>query len=255
MIILPEFQDSAPIRHAFFTRNGGVSKGVYGALNCGPGSRDLPENVSRNRSLAAEKLGVPAGALLTLRQEHTERVVTVRDGWTQQEMPVADAMVTTVPGLMLGILTADCAPVLFVASKQRVIGAAHAGWRGAIGGVLEKTIEAMEYLGAPRSEICAAIGPCIAQPSYEVGGDFHETFLRKRSGNRAFFIPSIRAGHFMFDLSGYVAARLALAGVKTVLQAGCDTYPDEERFFSYRRTTKRAENDCGRQLSALVLCR
>lgn len=254
MITLSEFQDSAPIRHAFFTRKGGVSKGVYNGLNCGPGSRDTPENVSRNRLLAAEKLGVSAGALLTLRQEHTARVVTVKDGWTDQDMPVADAMVTDRSGLMLGILTADCAPVLFAAPRQRVIGAAHAGWKGAIGGVLEATLEAMESLGARRSEIRAAIGPCIAQPSYEVGDDFREVFLRKGSDNRVFFVPSDQHGHFMFDLSGYVAARLVAAGVKTVAQAGCDTYPDEERFFSYRRTTKRAENDYGRQLSALVLC-
>ncbi len=253
MIILPDFADPSFVSHAFFTRQGGVSAGLYGSLNCGPGSRDVPENVIENRARAARKFGMPAHALLTLRQEHTADVVTVTKGWSHEEMPVADGMVTCVPGLMLGILTADCAPVLFAAPAAGVIGAAHAGWKGAIGGVLEATLEAMEALGAARSDIRAAIGPCIAQPSYEVGAEFREAFVRERAENDEFFLPSDRADHFLFDLAGYVSFRLASAGVKNVLAAGVDTFQDNERFFSYRRTTKRGEADYGRHLSALAL--
>ena len=253
MLVLSDFADQTTVRHGFLTRQGGVSQGVYASLNCGPGSSDAMQNVIENRGRAAQRAGFPPDALLTLRQEHTADVVIVTETWSMEAMPVADAMVTRTPGLLLGILTADCAPVLFVDPLRRIVGAAHAGWKGAIGGVLEATIRAMEALGAERSDIRAAIGPCIAQSSYEVGAEFCDNFLHDDAENQRFFTASDKTGHFQFDLCAYVDGRLQASGLKQIFNTGCDTFHDEERFFSYRRTTRRKEPDYGRHLSVIAL--
>lgn len=241
----------AAIDHGFFGRPGGISTGVYAGLNCGPGSGDEREAVLENRRRAMEALG--GAQLLTLYQVHSADAVIVTTPWRIGEAPHADAMATCVPGLALGILTADCAPVLLADSKARVIGAAHAGWKGAIGGVTDSVIAAMEKLGAERRNITAAIGPCIAQQSYEVDSGFRDRFLTADIGNAPFFIPSDRNGHFRFALENYVAARLLHAGIAAVDKLSADTYAAEEKFFSYRRTTHKGEPDYGRDLSAIVL--
>ncbi|MFN3933324.1 peptidoglycan editing factor PgeF [Parvibaculum sp.] len=241
------------IRHGFFTREGGVSKGIYASLNCGYGSDDDTENVRENRARVADKLSVEREKLLTVYQIHSPAVALVREAWTPDTAPQADAMVTATPGIALGILTADCAPVLLADQKAQVIGAAHAGWKGAVTGVLEATIEAMLGLGAERRNIVAAIGPCISQEAYEVGPEFHERFLSEDAANTRWFKPSENPGHFMFDLPGYAVARLESSGIGTVAALGHCTYQDEKRFFSFRRTTHRKEKDYGRQISALML--
>jgi YfiH family protein len=241
------------IRHGFFTREGGVSKGIYASLNCGYGSDDDTENVRENRARVADKLSVEREKLLTVYQIHSPAVALVREAWTPDTAPQADAMVTATPGIALGILTADCAPVLFADQKAQVIGAAHAGWKGAVTGVLEATIEAMLRLGAERRNIAAAIGPCISQDAYEVGPEFHERFLSEDAANARWFKPSDNPGHFMFDLPGYVVSRLEASDIGTVAALGHCTYQDERRFFSFRRTTHRKEKDYGRQISALML--
>jgi YfiH family protein len=237
--------------HGFFGRPGGISVGIYAGLNCGPGSNDDRENVRENRRRAMEALG--GAELVTLYQVHSADAVIVTAPWQIGEAPHADAMATTVPGIALGILTADCAPVLLADSKARVIGAAHAGWKGAIGGVTDSAIAAMETLGAERQNITAAIGPCIAQASYEVDSGFRDRFLAAASANESFFIASDRAGHFRFALEDYVAARLLHAGIAAVEKLSADTYAAEDKFFSYRRTTHKGEADYGRDLSAIVL--
>ncbi len=241
------------VRHAFFTRRGGVSTGIFASLNCGHGSADTEEAVEENRARAATALGVEANALLSVYQIHSPNAVTVTAPWTRESKPHADAMVTDVPGIALGILTADCVPVLFADAEAGIVGAAHAGWKGAFGGVLESTIEAMEHLGASRRRIVAALGPSIAQESYEVGPEFHATFEKAASDNRRFFIRSDRADHWRFDLQAYVTERLGSAGVEVSREAAIDTYASEEHCFSYRRTTHRRESDYGRLLSAIVL--
>ncbi|MFN4354719.1 peptidoglycan editing factor PgeF [Parvibaculum sp.] len=241
------------IRHGFFTREDGVSKGIYASLNCGYGSDDVPENVRENRARVAEKLSVEREKLLTVYQIHSPAVAEVTEPWTPDTAPQADAMVTATHGIALGILTADCAPVLFADKKARVIGAAHAGWKGAVTGVLETTIETMLRLGAERQNITAAIGPCISKEAYEVGPEFHERFLSDSDANGRWFGPSEHPGHFMFDLPGYVASRLEACEIGTVAALGHCTYQDERRFFSFRRTTHRKEKDYGRQISALML--
>jgi purine-nucleoside/S-methyl-5'-thioadenosine phosphorylase / adenosine deaminase len=223
--------------HGFFGRSGGVSEGIFASLNCGPGSGDAREAVLENRRRAADALA-PRATLLTLYQVHNAEAVVVTAPWDAG--PKADAMATNVPGLALGILTADCAPVLFADAEARVIGAAHAGWKGALAGVTDAAIGAMERLGARRARIAAAIGPCIAQASYEVGPEFAPRF-------GAF----VAERHF--DLEGYVAKRLADAGIARVARLSADTYAREADFFSYRRATHRGEKDYGRQLSAIVL--
>ena len=241
------------IRHGFFTREGGVSKGIYASLNCGYGSNDERDAVRENRARIASSLSVEREKLLTAYQIHSARVVEVTQPWTPEAAPEADAMVTAEPNIALGILTADCAPVLFADKEARVIGAAHAGWKGATGGVLEATINAMEKLGAKRQTIAAAVGPCISQEAYEVGPEFHAAFMNENPDNSRWFTPSEKDAHFMFDLPGYVGERLAKAGIGTVALLGRCTYQDEKRFFSYRRTTHRQEDDYGRQISALML--
>ena len=240
------------IRHAFFTRAGGVSDGVYASLNGGIGSNDRPANVAENRARMAAALQVAPERLLTAYQIHSPNVVVAESPWPITDRPRADAIVTKVLGIALGISTADCGPVLFADPQAGVIGAAHAGWRGALAGVLEATIAAMERLGAARSRIVAAAGPMIHQPSYEVGADLVEQFLAADAGNARFFIAG-RPGHSMFDLPGYVVSRLRQAGIASVEDLGNCTYAEEARFYSYRRTTHRAEPDYGRHLNAIAL--
>ena len=243
------------IAHGFFGREGGISAGLYESLNCGPGSSDDPEAVRENRRLVVAALTPEKDTrLISLSQIHSAIVHTL-PAW--DERPEGDAMVTATPGLALGILTADCAPVLLADPKAKVIGAAHAGWKGALGkdgrGVLEATLHAMEKLGALRDRIQAAIGPCISQSNYEVGWDFRDRFLELGLKHRRFFTPSDREGHYRFDLQGYVAHRLTAAGVGAVEPLGVCTYPAENGFFSFRRTTHAQEPDYGRQISAIVL--
>ena len=253
MITLSALNDLTPVRHAFFTREGGVSLGLYSSLNCGFGSGDDPDRVAENRARAMASIAMPAAALVTVRQEHTARAVIVDRVWSYPDSPVADAMATSVPGAVLGILTADCAPVLMADGTAGVIGAAHAGWRGASGGIIEATLTAMESLGADRSRIVAAVGPCIAQRSYEVGPEFPTPLLAEDAANADFFAPSRRDGHFLFDLIGYVSRRIANQGVAAVARTPCDTQAEETRFFSYRRACLRGEKDYGRGLSAIML--
>ena len=240
-------------RHGFFTRNGGVSEGIYASLNTGLGSRDDPAHVRENRRRATTTLD--ARALATPYQKHTDicATITSADAWDFDNPPVADAIATTVPGLMVAVNTADCAPVLFADPTAGVVAAAHAGWRGAIGGVLENTIAAMKELGAKRAGIIATVGPCISQKAYEVGPEFRDHFLREDTGNERFFIPARRSGHFMFDLPGYALHRLRAAGIAEAQALGRCTHGEEEDFFSYRRTCQRNEPDYGRQLSGIVL--
>jgi polyphenol oxidase len=256
--------DAPGIAHGFFGRSGGVSTGIYESLNCGSGSHDDPDAVAQNRRLVAAAL-IPQGErpqLVSLSQIHSATVLTLPawgaprsegDAKNQSTRPEGDAMVTATHGLALGILTADCAPVLLADPKAKVIGAAHAGWKGALGGVLEATLEAMEKLGAQRMRIQCAIGPCISQESYEVGWDFRDRFLELGLKNRRFFVPSDKEGHYRFDLPGYAAHRLTAAGVGAVAALGVCTYPPENGFFSFRRATHAVEPDYGRQISAIVL--
>lgn len=249
------------IAHGFFGREGGVSGGIYASLNCGPGSKDDPAAVAENRRRVAQHLG--ADSIVSLSQIHSPLVHEIDTGWNMQMRPDGDAMVTAKPGIALGILTADCAPVLFADPEARVIGAAHAGWKGALGGVLESTLAAMEKLGASRGRIAAAIGPCISQRNYEVGSEFRLRFLEAEParvagpetlpGNARFFRESERPGHYHFDLEGYVVARLKAAGVTAAEPLSACTYPVENGFFSFRRTTHRGEPDYGREISGILL--
>jgi YfiH family protein len=241
------------VRHAFFTREGGVSDGVYASLNGGPGSDDAPAKVAENRARMAAALGVAPDRLLTAYQIHSPDVVTIDRPWPPHERPRADAIVTTVPGLAIGVTTADCAPVLLADETAGVIGAAHAGWRGAATGVLEAAIAAMERCGADRARIAVALGPTIRQPNYEVGPEFVARFTSEDAANARFFQPSARPQHALFDLPGYIAARLAAAGIRRVEDLGHCTYADATRFFSYRRSTHRNERDYGRHIHAIAL--
>jgi len=241
------------IRHGFFTRQGGVSTGVYDSLNCGSLTKDSQENIIRNRALVAQQLGVSPENLLTCKQVHGTDVMRVDLPWASLEGPSADAMVTKRPGLALGIVTADCVPVLFADESAGVIGAAHAGWRGAYGDVIAKTIEAMETLGAKRSGIKAAIGPCIWQDSYEVDLDFMDRFLDLDELNNRFFFESDTPDHFLFELPGYVRDRLRKLDIEDIALSPADTCMDEARFFSYRRSSRKGELETGRQISAIML--
>lgn len=238
------------IAHGFFGRTGGVSQGIYTSLNCGPGSSDDPAAVIENRKRVRETMG--AATLNTLYQVHSPTAVTVTGAWDGVP-PQADAMATAVPGIVLGILTADCAPVLFADAQARVIGAAHAGWKGAVGGVVEATVAAMEALGAKRARIAAAVGPCISQANYEVGPEFIARFAAEDSANARFFVPSGRVEHHRFDLEGYVADRLRAASVDRIETLRACTYARDADFFSFRRTTHRGEKDYGREISAIAL--
>jgi YfiH family protein len=248
----PALTSQPNIRHAFFTRQGGVSEGIYASLNGGVGSSDDPARVQENRRRMAETLAVAPEALTSVYQVHSPDAVIVEGPW-RGERPKADAMVTSVPGLALGITTADCGPVLFADPQARVIGAAHAGWRGAVTGVLESAVAAMERLGARRGNIIAVLGPTISQKAYEVGPDFIERFTKEAPGHERFLGRAERPGHAMFDLPGFIGARLEAAGIGAFTDLGLCTYSDEERFFSYRRTTHRREPDYGRLISAIAL--
>jgi len=238
----------AGVPHAFLGRRGGVSTGIAAGLNVGFGAGDDPAAVAENRRRAADAV-LPGAPLVAVHQVHSPDCVIVEQPWGDDRRPTADALVTRLPGVVLGIVTADCAPVLLADPEAGVVGAAHAGWRGAHGGVLASTVAAMESLGARPSRMIAAIGPAIAQPSYEVGDDFRAAFAQT---DWRFFAPS-RAGHWQFDLEAYVAARLQQAGVGHIERLGLDTYADETRFFSFRRMTHRAEGNYGRQFSLISL--
>lgn len=240
----------AAVPHGFLGRRGGVSRGLVAGLNIGHGADDEGEAVAENRRRAVAAV-LPGAELATVYQVHSPDVVEVHAPWPHEDRPRADAMVANRPGLLLGVVTADCAPVLLVDVEAGVIGAAHAGWRGAHGGVLENTVAAMERLGARADRIAAAIGPAIAQASYEVAASFRESFA-EADGR---FFAAGRPGHWQFDLEGYAAARLAAAGVRTIDPLSLDTYADAERFFSYRRATHRSEPTYGRQFSLIGLPR
>jgi len=241
------------VRHAFFTRQGGVSGGVYESLNGGVGSRDAAAHVAENRALMAKALGVRHENFLTTFQIHSPDVVTVEQPWAPDARPRADALVTRIPGIAVGVSTADCGPVLFADADARVIGAAHAGWRGAFTGVIEATIAAMERCGASRDNVVVAAGPMIRQENYEVGPEFVERFKTDSAANARFFTSSPKHGHAMFDLAGYIAARLSAAGIKRIEDIGRCTYADADAFYSYRRSVHRNESDYGRHINAIAL--
>jgi purine-nucleoside/S-methyl-5'-thioadenosine phosphorylase / adenosine deaminase len=243
----------AGVRHAFFTRSGGVSEGVYATLNGGVGSNDAPEKVAENRARMAAALGVAPERLLTAYQIHSPDVVVADAPWPSDQRPRADAIATRTPALALGVSTADCAPLLFADAQAGVIGAAHAGWRGALSGVIEATVAAMEKLGAQRARIAAALGPTIRQPNYEVGPEFVARFNAADTDNARFFIPSDRSDHAMFDLAKYIAGRIERSGIVKFEDLGLCTYTEPERFFSYRRMTRLGETDYGRHINAIAL--
>jgi YfiH family protein len=240
------------IRHAFFTREGGVSEGLYASLNAGVGSDDDPAKVAENRARMAQAVGVAPAHFLTAYQIHSPEVVVAETPWSGEARPRADAIVTRVPGLAVGVSTADCGPVLFADPQARIVGAAHAGWRGALAGVLEATIAAMERLGAERARMVAAIGPTISQRNYEVGSELVTQFTQADAENARFFAAG-RPGHAQFDLPGYIASRLARAGIGRVEDLAACTYADPRLFYSFRRATHRAEPDYGRHVNAIAI--
>jgi YfiH family protein len=229
--------EAITLPHGFFTRRGGVSTGGFASLNCSLSGRDDRDAVLENRARAARTIGVEPACLLGLSQVHGTRVVAVTQPWAAGQGEKADAMVTSRSGLALGIVTADCAPVLFADAAANIVGAAHAGWRGAVAGVLEATVAAMTALGSSPAGIIAAIGPCIAQVSYEVGADLRDAVLRRDPADAAFFVAGRRPERWQFDLPGYCAARLRSIGVGSVIVTGVDTLAEEDRFFSHRRRT------------------
>lgn len=241
------------VAHGFFTRQGGVSTGIFASLNCGPGSGDEPANVAENRARVAEILGAKPTHLLTVSQKHSAAAVTAKTPWAEGKVPEADAIVTATPGLAIGVLTADCAPVLLCDGEARVIGAAHAGWRGALSGIIEATVKAMQKLGAKPERTVAAIGPAISQKAYEVGADYRDKFVAEEPDSAPFFAIDEGSGEPHFDLPGYVAERLKRAGVGTITDLGVCTYCEESRLFSYRRSQHHGETDYGRQISAILL--
>ncbi len=253
MIEAPELKSRHALRHGFFTREGGHSGGLFASLNCGYGSGDDKPTVARNRAAAASRLGVASESLLTVWQWHSPDVIVAEAPWDPLVPPKGDAIVTSEPGLAIAVLTADCAPILFADEEAGVIGAAHAGWKGALAGVSDATVSVMEQKGARRQRITAIIGPTISSKAYEVGPEFPAPFIEEDAGNADFFIPSARAAHHMFDLPGYLKRRLTSKGVGRVVDLALCTYSDEARFYSYRRATHRREKDYGRQISAIAL--
>ena len=241
------------IAHGFFTREGGVSTGIYAGLNCGFGSNDAPALVTENRARAARHLGARAPDVLTLHQVHSASALTVTTDIPRSDLPKADGLVTSTPGLAIGTLAADCAPILFADPVARVIGAAHAGWKGAVGGIIEATVAAMEAIGADRTCIRAAVGPCIGQASYEVGPEFEAGLIARHSTNAVYFARHGQTGRAHFDLPGYVAARLAACGIAQIERQTLCTYQNESLFYSYRRATHAKAADYGRQISAILL--
>lgn len=249
----PELSSHSGIRHAFFTRRGGVSEGLYAALNGGLGSQDRPESVAENRARMCAQLGLPHERMASLYQVHSAHAVVVEAPFPAADRPKADAMVTRVPGLALGIATADCGPILFADPENGVVGAAHAGWKGALTGVVEATVAAMEGLGARRGAIVAVLGPTITQGAYEVGADFMVRFRDEAPESERFFAAGTRPDHAQFDLPGFVLSRLEQAGIGEAAILGLCTYADAERFYSYRRATHSGEADYGRLISAIAL--
>lgn len=241
------------VAHGFFGRQGGVSGGIFASLNCGYGSNDETASVRENRTRVATWLGTQEPQLITLYQIHSADALHVTEPWPRTAPPKADAMATTLRGVALGVLAADCAPILLSDAKAGVIGCAHSGWKGAISGVAESIVALMERLGASRSRIQAAVGPCISQASYEVGPEFEARFVEADASNKRYFVPSSRAGHWQFDLPGYVTARLKATGIGGVEALNVCTYEHNDAYFSYRRTTHRGETDYGRNVSAIML--
>jgi YfiH family protein len=253
MISSEILKDQTGVRHGFFTRQDGASAGIYASLNCGFGSDDAGENVAENRRRVASRLGVAPDRLVTVRQVHSPKVITAEDSWTPDEAPEGDAAVTTVRGLAIGILTADCTPILFADAEAGVIGAAHAGWRGAKSGIIETVVDRMEQLGADRKRVRAAIGPTISRNAYEVGAEFEDAFCLDDKANRVFFAAKTPGGKAHFDLPAYCRERLKRAGLEHIDSLDICTYANESLFFSYRRSVHRGEGDYGRQISAIVL--
>ncbi|TDI63533.1 MAG: peptidoglycan editing factor PgeF [Alphaproteobacteria bacterium] len=239
--------------HGFFSRAGGLSTGIYASLNTGPGSADTAANVAANRDRAGAALGLGRGRIITAHQTHSADVVTVETPWQMGAAPRADGLVTRVPGWGLGVLAADCAPVLLADNEARVIATVHAGWRGALAGVIQATVDAMVALGARPRRLTAAIGPCIGQPSYEVGAEFPAPFLDQNPANQVFFRAAPREAHYLFDLGGFVAACLVRAGLRPVPPSTLDTCVLKDRFFSYRRSVLDGEPDYGRNISVIAL--
>ena len=252
-ILAPSLAALPGIRHAFFTRQGGVSTGLYASLNGGMGSNDDPATVAQNRARMAGAIGVAPERLLACWQVHSADAVLGTDPWTREDAPKGDAIVTATPGIGAAVSIADCGPVLFADPDARVVAAAHAGWKGAIGGVLAATIDLMEKQGARRENVRAVIGPLIRQASYEVGEDFVARFLAEDKAFARFFAPADRPHHALFDLPGFIRLRLTQAGIRHVEDLGLDTYPDEARFYSFRRATHRKEADYGRLIAAIAL--
>lgn len=240
------------VSHGFFTRIGGASDGIYGTLNCAWSSKDSADHVRMNREKVAETLGLEPENMVTLKQVHSNKVIKVSKPWTREQAPEADALVTDQKGLGIAVLTADCAPVLFAAKKERVVGAAHAGWKGAISGVMEATVAAMGEFGVKPSDISAAIGPCIGPQSYEVSEGFEKPFLEQDTANGKFFRAG-KPGHLIFDLPGYIVDRLQKLGVGNIYDTRQDTLANENAFFSYRRSCIRKEPDYGRQISLIAI--
>ena len=249
----PSLSSLPDVAHGFLGRTGGTSSGFYASLNCGPGSGDDRKNVVENRRRALEALAARDCRLVTLYQIHSCDALVVRRAWEIGEAPRADAMVTNASGIALGILTADCAPVLFAEVEARVIGVAHAGWKGALAGVIEQAIARMEELGARRERIAAVIGPCISRSAYEVGEELRAAVLGHDAAHARFFAPAARATHWQFDLPGYTHERLSAAGVRNIEMLAHCTYAEPENFYSFRRATHLGETDYGRQLSAIAL--
>ena len=250
---LADIADIAGIQHGFFTRQGGVSVGIYASLNCGLGSRDTPQAVIANRGRVALDLGALVPTVLTPYQIHSADALVVGGPFPPGDPPRADALVTQTPGQAIGILTADCGPVLFADPQARVVAAAHAGWRGAIEGILESTIVAMESLGARRSRIHTALGPCISQPNYEVGKEFQARFIAHNPSYARFFRTQRNATRPRFDLPGFILSDLATRGLASIASEAHCTYANESKFFSYRRSTHRSEADYGREISAILV--
>ena len=253
MIEAPELKSATSVRHGFFTRQGGHSGGLFASLNCGFGSGDDKPTVARNRAEVGEQLGVDDDKLLTPWQWHSADVIVADAPWDALKPPKGDAIITTHPGLAISVLTADCAPILFADAERGIVGVAHAGWKGALAGVSDATIMAMEENGARRERMTAIIGPTISQEAYEVGPDFAVQFIAEAADNADFFTPSPRPRHQMFDLPGYLRRRIARQGVGQVIDMALCTYSDEDRFYSFRRATHRNEPNYGRQISAIVL--
>ncbi len=244
---------SAHVRHGFFTRQGGFSTGIYDSLNCGLGSKDDPENVRRNRARVSAAFGAKEIILAGVRQEHGSGVHVINDHEQAALRPMADGLVTSLPGIGLSILAADCAPVLFADPQARIIGAAHAGWKGALGGICEAVVEEMVKLGATPGAIETAIGPCISRDAYEVGADFERNFLERDSASGCFFTPSAKPDKRQFALGSYVSERISRAGLDPAENLNLCTYGDAQRFFSFRRATHLGEKDYGRAISVILL--